>query len=1414
MNCNPKGTDEINSNLGSIDIFFAKYDKNGNFLWAKSLGTSGADIPTAVKVDFYGNVFVTGYFGSENLPGRFIDLDPGPDEDRHYGEGGIDCFLIKLNPFGDYQWGFVLGNLDDNSTEIIWDMDINKAGELYLAGVFSGTVDFNPMDSRKRISCPATGHGYFTAKYDRKGENVWVTKVGANIIEPLKEGFISIDIDGSDGCIIGGNFRNTAKFEPDIDTDFPMVSAGGSDMFLARYSSMGKIIMRGGFGGEESDRIFPNCAKIGNDGNIYITGNFLGKSDFYPSFGTYEIENSGTDPEIFLASYSLSGAMRWAFNVPSGYGEDAGCGLDFDIDGNICLAGYFRGVSNFDPDGTKELASNGSDGAGDAFLAKYDNGGHLIWINNYGDALSGNDKYGRPQLSIAQAVVVDENDNAILTGRFYGDIDFDPSDEDGVLSSERLYDLFIAKYDYDGYLWFEGGVRPSMRVVSPNGGEIWNVDSLRIITWYSKNVEEVRIEYTLDNGTNWLLLADSVSAPSSSYTWVVENNPSEECKVKITNIADEKIYDASNGKFTITNEIKPSRVIFSWGNPGAVSGKAVATDSRNSFIVAGSFQGTINCDQGKGVTNLSPVGNNDMAIVKYNEFGDLIWAFNIGSTGMNCGPNCLSVDGADNIYVSGYFGRAGAVGATLDFNPSSEVDTLATTGGFDAFIAKYSSEGKFLWAISFGNNEGTSKEVINDMSVERNGTIYVTGVYSGQVDFDPSKSENILESTDGNTELFAAKYSNDGNYRWAIGIGTNMKDADTEGLASIQSDGSGGCFLSGNFRDSVNFDPSGYLGQELESKAQSDIFIAHYKINSYLDWAVQIEGNGEDYIGKGCLKKSSDGSLFLSGVFEGKADFSPGLINRELTSTANNRDIFIASYRTNGDLRWVKNLPSIQGDDLTKAMAFDTAGNIVLTGFFKEDIDFGESESSFTFSSNGTQGAADIFLAKFNVEGDILWADQFGTDTTGSDNISEPFDISIDSQNNSIITGNFFGEEVDFDPSDNIYYLSSQGRNDAFIAKYFEDGGLWIQAVDSSQLYLITPNGGEKWQIGARQHIIWHSLFIDSLSIKYSIDSGADWITIEEAVTAESGSYTWTVPNTASENCKVLIYDPGNLRRMDYSAGEFTITDQTISIQSPNGGEVWKSDSTEIIKWNSNKVKYIDIYYSTNGGDDWNPILISFSAASGSFSWKVRKTSSVNCLMKIMDNDNPEIYDISDSFFTIKKSQEAELNLISPNGGELWLINNSYNIMWLSKEIENVRIELSTDGGSQWEIIESVIPADNYFVEWMIDEEISRSDSCLIRITFVDDDSISDISDSLFSIDIDDLVFELQDNLLEMFTIYPQPATDYLKIRYHLTINCPIKISIINNLGLTTEVIENKYQDAGTQEILVNTKDIPTGMYF
>ena len=198
---------------------------------------------------------------------------------------------------------------------------------------------------------------------------------------------------------------------------------------------------------------------------------------------------------------------------------------------------------------------------------------------------------------------------------------------------------------------------------------------------------------------------------------------------------------------------------------------------------------------------------------------------------------------------------------------------------------------------------------------------------------------------------------------------------------------------------------------------------------------------------------------------------------------------------------------------------------------------------------------------------------------------------------------------------------------------------------------VISPDGGENWLDGTIRNITWAATDANfgatPITIEYSIDAGTSW-TVIAADVENTGSYPWTVPNLNSSNClvKVTAVDLAGNTGSDQSNSVFTITSDTIAptvtVNSPDGGEVWQGGSTQTITWTATDDKtptadiVIDLYYSSDGGATWTTIATG-EANDGACPWTVPHIDSTQCLVKVEATDSAGNVgsDTSNKVFTI-----------------------------------------------------------------------------------------------------------------------------------------------------------------------------------
>jgi len=120
----------------------------------------------------------------------------------------------------------------------------------------------------------------------------------------------------------------------------------------------------------------------------------------------------------------------------------------------------------------------------------------------------------------------------------------------GILDDIRLYDRLLSENEISEL--YSAGSGPAVSLFSPNGNENWQIGSTQTITWSSFNVENIKLEYSLDNGTNWSTIVSSIASSLTGYSWTIPNMPSTECKLRISDVSDISINDESDAVFTIS----------------------------------------------------------------------------------------------------------------------------------------------------------------------------------------------------------------------------------------------------------------------------------------------------------------------------------------------------------------------------------------------------------------------------------------------------------------------------------------------------------------------------------------------------------------------------------------------------------------------------------------------------------------------------------------------------------------------------------------------------------------------------------------------------------------------------------------------------------------------------------------------
>lgn len=342
------------------------------------------------------------------------------------------CFKAQLT----YQWA---NNVGGTSMEYAQAIAVDPSGNVYIAGTFSGTVDFDPSASTFNLSGFSGSADIFLAKYSSTGTFIWAKQIGGTNTEKAYD--VACD---ATGAWLAGNFMGTCDFDPSAATSNTTSLGGGTDGdgFFAKYDVNGNFQWGVRIGSTANDR----CIGITTDAsqNAYITG-FIGfNADFDPSASSFSLNVSGTY-NTYFAKYTSAGALTFAKQITGGYSE--GDDIALDGSGNILLTGSYATSNDFDPSAATANLSTSSLTQLDIYLAKYDPSGNYTFAKQIGGI----------GVDIGFQVRPDASGNIYLGGVFSNSCDFDPTATTSVITSAGQGDLFVAKYTSAGNLsWATG----------------------------------------------------------------------------------------------------------------------------------------------------------------------------------------------------------------------------------------------------------------------------------------------------------------------------------------------------------------------------------------------------------------------------------------------------------------------------------------------------------------------------------------------------------------------------------------------------------------------------------------------------------------------------------------------------------------------------------------------------------------------------------------------------------------------------------------------------------------------------------------------------------------------------------------------------------------------------------------------
>ena len=379
--------------------------------------------------------------------------------------------------------------------------------------------------------------------------------------------------------------------------------------------------------------------------------------------------------------------------------------------------------------------------------------------------------------------------------------------------------------------------------------------------------------------------------------------------------------------------------------------------------------------------------------------------------------NAVTNDVAGNVYVTG------SLQGTADFDPGAGVTNLTSTGSRDIFLAEYSKTGALVWAKNLRGLNGQSVGQGSAIAVDGSGDVFITGTFTGTINFDPGAGNSSFSAPSRN-DAFIAEYGPDGTLVWARDM-TGSTGAYDSGY-SVAVDPSGNVAVAGSMQGNAN------LGTfPLAASGTIESFVAELNASGQFLWATATIGTTGSVAQSSAVCFDGLGHVVATGFFSARVNFDPK--SSGLTfSSAGLRDIFVQELDGNGNTLWVRAYGG-NDTDQANAVASDSSGNVYISGSFSTSVNFDPGATNTSLNAGGYE---DAFLLKVSGLGQFSWVRDLAARTSGD---ARATGVALDGAGHAFVAGYFLGN-LALDPATAGATLTSSGSYDVFLGEYTVSG--------------------------------------------------------------------------------------------------------------------------------------------------------------------------------------------------------------------------------------------------------------------------------------------------------------------------------------------------------------------------------------
>lgn len=369
---------------GQMDIYVVKYDFAGNVVWATSAGSNSSDAGFAIASNAAGETYVTGYISGEAQFGDDIVIT---------GAGHTDFFVAKFDPSGNAIWavrggGNSLSLVDQNFSDVGLGIAVDNAGSCYVTGKFIGNATIGVNNFPVTSTNPAYEDA-FLAKFDNASNLIFFKKPEAQSID-IGTG---VRLDKDANIFVSGIFAGQASFggivvNSAVDTT--------TDGFIIKCNPAGDPIEAKTIGGRRNDAA--NALDIDQDGNVYVTGYFVGQMNVL----TPTLTSRG-DRDAYVIKYNNNLSPQWAVSGGTTKNDEA-TAISVDNIGSVYTTGTITGLAEFGAFGAGRV------GKTDMYIAQFN--------ANNGSSLNVVSFPTPSDFESLRGIATNEDGNIFVTGDF------------------------------------------------------------------------------------------------------------------------------------------------------------------------------------------------------------------------------------------------------------------------------------------------------------------------------------------------------------------------------------------------------------------------------------------------------------------------------------------------------------------------------------------------------------------------------------------------------------------------------------------------------------------------------------------------------------------------------------------------------------------------------------------------------------------------------------------------------------------------------------------------------------------------------------------------------------------------------------------------------------------------------------